>query len=113
MEKLVNIQKTICNKYGAEFLEYEYNEKIGISDIQNDLPIHWVRINPEWNTSWWYLWTWEYSEDNDFFTPLCIWHIEEEKQNISKFLWLAPGWRFLIDANWYEDVWFDKSVLEK
>ncbi|RSD27810.1 immunity protein Imm33 domain-containing protein [Mesobacillus subterraneus] len=107
-------QKVICRKYGAEFFAAEDRLKLGISKNVKEgmLPINGLRLYPEEGTSGWFIWGGkEFSEDPDFFVPLHIEHIEEWVPNIKKYLGLAPGWRFLI-ADDYEDVWFDKEILD-
>lgn len=112
--KIINQQKSICEKYESTFLESPLHLKVGISQNVKDgiLPINGLRINPEGDTTGWYIWAGEeLSQDDDFFVPLHIEHIENWVLNISKYLGLGPGWRFMV-ANDFEDVWFDESILE-
>ena len=46
-----------------------------------------------------------------FFSPLHFEHIDQYLPEISGYLNLPPGWRFLIDAKGYEDIWFDEHLL--
>ena len=108
-------QKEICQKWQADFLESTSELKIGISENVKSgiLPINGLRIYPESDTSGWYIWAGEeLSNEDDFFKPLHIAHLENWIPNINKYLGLAPGWRFLI-ANNYEDVWFDEELLKQ
>lgn len=109
----MNEQKEVCRKYNAEFLETPVNLKIGISlnVKENNYPIHGLRHPPEGDTTGWYIWVGEYSEESDFFQPLHVEHIKEWNPLIEKYLGLAPGWRFLITPE-YEDVWYDKDLLD-
>nr|WP_201781947.1 hypothetical protein [Pseudobacteroides cellulosolvens] len=50
-------------------------------------------------------------EDPNFFVPLHVKHIEDWVPNISKYLGLAPGWRFLVAGD-DEDVWYDHNILD-
>lgn len=107
-------QRKICNKYVAEYFPAENNLKLGIANnvIEGIVPINGLRLYPEDGTSGWFIWAGEeFSEDPDFFVPLHIEHIDEWAPNIKKYLGLAPGWRFLIAGD-YEDVWFDKEILD-
>ncbi len=113
--EIVELQKSICKKYQANFFETGDNLKVGISENvkQNILPINGLRIYPEGDTSGWYIWAGEeLSQNPNFFVPLHIKHINEWVPNISRFLGLAPGWRFILTGN-YEDVRFDSKILEK
>ncbi|MBU2566273.1 hypothetical protein KKG46_01795 [Patescibacteria group bacterium] len=106
-------QKTICNKYKAEYLETPANFKIGISEnIKNGLPIHGLRHQQSGDTAGWYIWSGEYSDDPNFFKPLHVQHLKEWCPQVIKYLGLAPGWRFLIDDKGHEDVWFDEKLLK-
>lgn len=109
---LNKIQKMICEKYGAEFLESPSSLKVGISSNVKEgaLPLNGVRYQPTPDTSGWYIWAGEdFSEDPDFFLPLHISQLNEWNSLILKYLGLPPGWRFLVTAD-YEDVWFDEQV---
>lgn len=77
----------------------------------NIYPIHGLRHKEEKGTSGWYTWVGDYKEDDDFFVPLHISHIEDWNPIIEKYLALAPGWRFLVTPS-YEDVWYDESLIE-
>jgi hypothetical protein len=108
-------QKLICIKYNAEFLESPTDKKIGISDNIKDgvLPINGLRINPEIDTTGWYIWAGEeLSKKKDFFKPLHISHLKIYCPEIEKYLGMAPGWRFLI-ADDYVDIWFDKDLINE
>jgi len=52
------------------------------------------------------------SEDEDFFSPLHIEHIDEYLPVIKEFLSLPVGYRFLIDDKNFEDVWFDQTLIK-
>lgn len=109
------VQKALCEKFEAEYLPSPRGLKIGIASnvIDGLLPINGVRHPPEGDTTGWYVWAGgEPSDDPDFFKPLHVEHINDVCPAISGYLGLAPGWRFLIDTNGYEDVWFDKNLLD-
>ena len=55
------------------------------------LPVNGLRHWPEGDTSGWYIWAGEYSEDPDFFKPLHIEHLMEWCPWVEKYLGLAPG----------------------
>ena len=114
LNEIIISQKTICSKYKADFLETPLELKVGISLNVKDniLPLNGLRINPEGDTTGWYIWAGEeLSIEPDFFVPLHVEHLKDWTSIIQKYLGLAPGWRFLI-ANDYEDVWFDESLLK-
>jgi hypothetical protein len=114
MENLLNEQKEICIKYDFEFSEIDVILKIGISQNLIDFkeyPIHGLRHKPDENTSGWFIWTGEYSKEDDFFVPIHIFHLKKFIPEIQKYLCLPPGCRFLVDDKGYEDVWFDECLI--
>jgi hypothetical protein len=106
-------QEGICEKYNQYFSCVDFNLKIGISiNFNSDvMPLNGLRHYPKGDTSGWYIWSGEYSESDDFFKPMHIYHLIEIYPDILKYLGLPPGNRFLIDNLGYEDVWFDESML--
>jgi hypothetical protein len=59
----------------------------------------------------WYLWAGAgWSDDPDFFQPLCVEHLVDRCPLAVPFLGLPPGWRFLTDGT-YLDVWFDAGLV--
>jgi hypothetical protein len=109
-----NQQLEVCKRFNADFMESPLNLKVGIaSNIKEGLfPINGLRINPEGDTTGWYIWAGEnLSDDEDFFQPTHVEHLDNWNPLIKKFLGLSPGWRFLV-TNDYEDVWFDEELLK-
>jgi hypothetical protein len=113
-QELIQKQKTICEKYNAEFLASPFDKLIGIALESFDrfqMPVNGLRHSIESETSAsWYIWTGEFSNSDDFFKPIHISHLLEICPKALKYLGLACGWRFLFD-NEYEDVWYDKNLL--
>lgn len=108
-------QLIICNKYGILPFDTSFNSIIGISENVKDkniFPINGLRHNVDEITSGWYIWAGlEFSYESDFFKPLHIEHLLDWRPDILKYLALPPGYRFLIGEDNYEDVWFDKNLL--
>ncbi len=106
-------QKQVCNKYGAEFSPPSDDSVLGISlNVKSSiLPINGLRHPPELPTNGWYIWGGETFPDDDAFKALHYSHVATWNPLIAKYLSLPPGWRFLTDGS-YEDVWFDRSLLD-
>ncbi|WP_244964898.1 immunity protein Imm33 domain-containing protein [Paenibacillus barcinonensis] len=113
-ETVEQIQRQLCAKYNADFVPSEPHLKVGIAwNVKEGRePIHGMRIQPAGDTTGWYVWAEAYSDADDFFVPLHVAHTDEWDSKISRYLGLAPGWRFLI-AEDYEDVWFDEGLLNR
>ena len=112
---LINEQKSICEKYGAAFMDAPLNLKVGISESVKEgiQPINGLRHFPKGDTTGWYIWAGEYSDSPDFFKPLHVEHLDKWSSLIKPFLGLEPGYRFLIAENGnYVDVWEDLSLLD-
>ena len=84
---------------------------LAINSLDNKV-INGLRHPIEGNSNGWYIWSGEYSESEDFFAPVCIKHLQNYFDiDLIEYLDLPVGYRFLIDDNSYEDVWFDKNLL--
>ena len=115
MSDAISKQIALCTKFGADYIAALPESKLGIAENirAGMLPINGVRHMPEGDTCGWFIWGGvELSSDEDFFKPLHVMHVERWSPiiDITKFLGLAPGWRFLTDGK-YEDVWFDASSI--
>jgi hypothetical protein len=115
MNNLIEEQKRLCRRYGANWIASPPQLKAGVArNLRGSLvPIHGMRIPRQGETTGWYLWAGdELSSDPEFFVPLHISHLDEWRPGVTRYLGLAPGWRFLYDPNTnYEDVWEDQSLL--
>lgn len=112
---LVNEQQKICEKYSGDCEPTDINDMLGISDNTDGelTPINGLRRPVEGDTSGWYIWSGEkFSEEEDFFKPVHMGHLVKCCPQIIKYLGLPPGYRFLIDNDGYEDVWYDATLLE-
>ncbi|MEO1548262.1 MAG: hypothetical protein AAFU74_16075 [Bacteroidota bacterium] len=106
--------QTICEWQGVKPTTPNKGSIIGlaIESLSKGI-IHGLRHQPENGTNGWYIWCGDYSESNDFFKPICAEHLSNYiKIDLTEYLDLPPGYRFLIDGNNYEDVWFDKTLIE-
>lgn len=114
MTKVTKDQLELCQEQGISPNPPDPLSKLGISRTfsSHDFPINGLRHPPEEGTNGWFIWSGEVlSSDPDFFVPLHVMHIEDYCPDISKYLALPPGWRFLFALD-SDDVWFDESLLE-
>ena len=108
------VQSDICRKFRSPFVGSPPYLKVGISrNVKEGVwPVHGLRHPIEGDTTGWYIWAGEeLSNDPEFFVPLHVEHLKEWRPEIIKYLGLAPGWRFLVGENNYEDVWEDLTLL--
>ncbi len=105
-------QKEICEKAKATWKPVNPKHKIGISGNLDAQPVHGLRHPAEKGTTGWFIWTGEYSTNDNFFKPIHAGHLLEERPELIKYLGLPPGYRFLIDNNGHEDIWEDQELLK-
>ena len=106
-------EQTVCEWQGVDPVKPEAGSKLGIAiETIGKVPINGLRHKEENGTNGWYIWCGEeMSQAEDFFSPLHIEHITEYLPEVVEYLDLPPGYRFLIDGNNYEDVWYDEELL--
>jgi hypothetical protein len=113
MKDIKQQQLDLCKKYNADFWPVALELKLGVSEnfFSGDLPLNGLRHPPEKDTNGWYLWAGEmFSSDANFFQPLHVMHLLDRCPQVLRYFGLPPGWRFL-QADQYEDVWYDEKLL--
>jgi len=75
-------------------------------------PINGLRHPSEGNTNGWYVWCGDWSGADEFFEPLHVEHVKDYLPQIMRYFDLPPGYRFLIDEEGHEDIWFDEGLME-
>jgi hypothetical protein len=113
-KKIEHEQKKVCDKIAVNPVFADKEMIVGIADnvSTSAQPINGLRHPAAEGTSGWFIWASEnYSNDSGFFKPHCLKHLQELRPDIIKFLALPPGYRFLIDNQGYEDVWYDEGLL--
>ena len=112
MISVIDEQQRLCEKYQSVFVNSPLELKVGISLSVKEgvLPIHGLRHPLEGDTTGWYIWSGDFSDDPNFFKPVLVKDLKNWNRSLVKYLGLAPGWRFLFTYD-YEDVWEDLSLL--
>jgi hypothetical protein len=102
------LQREICNRYGSVYLPSSVGLKVGIAlGTLKFEPIYGVREPMEGDTNGWYIWAGPHSDDVEFYQALHVEHLAEIFPIVLPYLALSVGFRFIIDASGYEDVWYD------
>ena len=104
-------QIEICRKYNSEFVPFDKNAIVAVSENLNLDPINALRHKSENGTTGWYIWSGNFSEEDNFFKPICVEHLYQCNPELLKYLGLKPGFRFLIGKKNYVDIWFDEKLL--
>jgi hypothetical protein len=105
-------QKEICGKYGSNWKPTNKTLNIGISENLDLGTLNGLRHRTKKGEVCWFIWSGEYSEDDNFFQPICAEHLMQRKPKLIDYLGLDVGFRFIISENGYEAVWFDEKLLE-
>jgi hypothetical protein len=103
-------QRDICKKVNSDWRPVNPKHKIGISSNLEGEPVHGLRHPPEKGTTGWFIWTGEYSADENFFEPIHAVHLLQRRPDLIQYLGLPRGYRFLVDSKGYEDIWEDKQL---
>jgi hypothetical protein len=103
---------TICEWVGATPDPPKPLSKVGLAlGSLGKGVVNGLRLPEVEDTNGWYIWCGELSQAEDFFSPLHVEHVVDHLPAVLEYLDLPPGYRFLIDGDDYEDVWFDVSLL--
>ncbi len=107
-------EQTVCQRKGVEPSKPSLGTKLGIaSGTLDKSPVNGLRHMEENGANGWYIWCGtEMSEAEDFFSPLHVEHIADYLPEVEEYLELPPGYRFLIDGNDHEDVWYDEELIK-
>jgi hypothetical protein len=108
-------QKAICVKLNVDWTPVDKDSLIAFNEslFSAAKPINGLRHPKERSIDGWYLWSGGNIPQGDieFFKPLHVEHLLEQRPLVLKYLGLPPGWRFQIDDEGYEDIWFDETIL--
>ena len=107
------LQRHVCKLYGAEYTPPLPGSKVGIAlQTMGRTPIQGVRHPPTQTTCGWYIFAGEeWSDDPNFYQPLCVEHMDKYCAFALPFLCLPPGWWFFTDGKGQYGAWFDEKLL--
>ena len=115
-DSILQQQKEICKGLQAKWVPVDKNSLIGFNEsiFSSRQPVNGLRHPKHGQIDGWYLWSGEEipQSDDNFFQPIYVKHLIEKRPLVLKYLGLPPGWRFQIDDSGYEDIWFDKAILD-
>lgn len=110
MSEIVKQQQVICQNHQSAFCLILPTDMIAIAlETLGKSPIYGSRVHKASATDnvEWFFYCGEYSASPDFYKPIHAKHLTEYLPMVERYLALAPGYRFIIDANGYEDVWLE------
>ncbi|WP_233903299.1 immunity protein Imm33 domain-containing protein [Stieleria maiorica] len=105
-------QLAICEKNETHPQLLMRHDRLGIALHTLGLtPINGLRVPALSGTSGWYIYGGDDpSDDPTFYQPLCVTHLGKHCEIAIPYMCLPAGWRFQIDADGHEDVWYDDSL---
>jgi len=112
-DEIEDVQRAICRQHAVKFVAAPADSKSGVAiSTRGRLPINGLRHPVVGDTNGWYIWFGErFSNDPEFFVPIHARHFYEQEPEVGRLLGLAPGYRFLLEAD-YLDIWYDATLLE-
>lgn len=107
MNSVIDVQKFNCMKFNSKFVQTSKNEMVAVAlDSLGKIPITGIRnVLEEGENISCFFYCGEFSEDDDFFKPIHISHLENYLPEVIPYLALGEGFRFVIDKQGHEDVW--------
>lgn len=108
-----NAAAALCQRYGVALDTPAKWSRVGIALATLELdPLNGVRLLAEGSICGWFFWGGaRIPEDADFFQPLHTGHLGIHCPRVLSYVFLPPGWRFLLGANGHEDVWRDETLV--
>lgn len=106
------LQQEVCKKYHSEFEPLLSDEIVAVAlGSLGQQPIVGERIIlQEGENVSWFIHCGEFSEQVDFYQPIHWQHLAEMLPEVLPYLGLSQGFRFIIDHQGYEDVWFEPTI---
>lgn len=110
MSDIVKQQQAICDQNQSVFYPTLPDDMIAIAlQTLGKSPIYGMRVHkakPTDNVEW-FFYCGEFSVAIDFYQTMHAQHLATHLPMVESYLGLAAGYRFIIDADGYEDVWLE------
>lgn len=106
LQDFVEEQKLVCEEFDSKYIKVNETDLVAIAKhTLNKEPIVGLRKKPDAENVSWFIYGGELEEGNDFFEVITVKELEEVFPDAIPYLALEEGFRFMIDADDYEDVW--------
>ncbi|MFJ2087384.1 hypothetical protein ACIOBK_33000 [Micromonospora chokoriensis] len=108
-------QRDVCRRFAVVPSPPTQQTMIGValSRPRELEPLNALRHPISGNSNGWFVWRGpEIPQDDDgFFAPIHIEHLDEYAPELEPYLALPPGWGVVLAPD-YEDVWYDEALLD-
>lgn len=104
---LIEEQQLLCEEFGSAYVEVSGDDVVAVAvQTLNKDPIVGLRKKAEGDEQVaWYIYGGELGEDDVNFETMTVRELQDILPDVLPYLALEEGYRFMIDAEDYEDVW--------
>ncbi|MGS2613473.1 immunity protein Imm33 domain-containing protein [Micromonospora sp. LZ34] len=108
-------QDDMCRRFAVEPSPPGQGTMVGfaLSRPRELEPLNALRHPIAGSSNGWFVWRGPAipQEDEKFFAPLHVEHLDEYAPQLEPYLALPPGWGVVLAPD-YEDVWYDETLLD-
>ncbi len=106
LQDFIEEQKLVCEEFDSRYIKVNETDLVAIAKhTLNKEPIVGLRKQPGAENVAWFIYGGELEEGEDFFDVISVKELEDVFPDAIPYLALEQGFRFMIDADDYEDVW--------
>ena len=106
LQDFIEEQKLVCEEFDSRYIKVNETDLVAIAKhTLNKEPIVGLRKQPDAENVSWFIYGGELEEGEDFFDVISVKELEDVFPDAIPYLALEQGFRFMIDADDYEDVW--------
>ncbi|MDM1486661.1 MULTISPECIES: hypothetical protein [Acinetobacter] len=104
---LIEEQQLLCEEFGSAYVEVSGDDVVAVAvQTLNKDPIVGLRKKAEGDEQVaWYIYGGELGEEDANFETMTVRELQDILPDVLPYLALEEGYRFMIDADDYEDVW--------
>lgn len=111
LQDFVEEQKLVCEEFDSKYIKVNETDLVAVAkQTLNKEPIVGLRKKPDVDNVSWFIYGGELEDGEDFFDIITVKELEEVFPDAIPYLSLEEGFRFMIDADEYEDVWKADSI---
>ncbi len=111
LQDFIEEQKLVCEEFDSCYIKVNETDLIAIAkQTLTKEPIVGLRKKPDDENVAWFIYGGELEEGEDFFDIVTVKELEDIFPDAIPYLALEEGFRFMIDADEYEDVWKADSI---
>jgi len=106
LQDFIEEQKLVCEEFDSKYMQVHETDLVAIAkQTLGKEPIVGLRKKPDAENVSWFIYGGELEEGDDFFDVISVKELEDVFPDAIPYLALEEGFRFMIDADEYEDVW--------